>query len=324
MNRRESVLALIAFGAAGAPLCARAQAQKVRRIGLMLPSTAPAINAAFRKRMAALGWVEGRNLVIEARHADQRNERFPALAKDLVAQRVELIVTSSTPGALAAKAATSTIPIVFALVANPVGSGIVASLARPGGNITGVSNLASEIVPKQLELLKELMPGLERAVYLWDPSITPGVDASTTFRRAAERVGISVVVIDVRTVQEIEPAFARAARERATAMIVTPASLFLANGQQIAELAKRYRIATAHQDRATVAQGGLVSYGVDFVDGFARTAAYVDKILKGAKPGDLPVEQADRFETFINRSTAKALGITIPQSVLVRVDEVIE
>ena len=211
-----------------------------------------------------------------------------------------------------------------ALVADPVGSGVVSSLARPGGNITGVSNLAGEIGLKQFELMKALMPKLERAAFLNDPSISVARDISAPIRAAAERAGISLTVIDVETAQEIAPAFARASRERATAMIVPPASLYLAHGQQIADLAKRYRIPTVHQDRRTVVQGALVSYGVDFVDGFARTAVYVDKILKGAKPGDLPVEQTERFVTAINRSTAKALGINIPQSVLVRVDEVIE
>ena len=323
MRRRELLLGAAALGVA-APFRGWAQNTQVRRIGLMLPSAAPAINAAFRKRMAALGWFEGKNFLIESRHTDQRNERFPALAKELVAQKVELIVTSSTPGALAAKAATAKIPIVFALVADPVGSGIVASLARPGGNITGVSNLAGEIIPKQLELLKVLMPGLERVVFLGDPSSAARADTTKTVRKAAERAGISLVVIELEAAHEIGPAFARAARERATAMIVPPASLFLANGKQIVASAKQSRLATAHQDRAAVTDGGLVGYGVDFVDGFARTAPYVDKILKGAKPGDLPVEQADRFVMVVNKSTAKFLGITIPQAVLMRVDEVIE
>ena len=318
------MLALIAFGAASSPLRLRAQTPTVRRIGILLPTAAPALNGAFRKRMAGLGWIEGQNLLIHFRHAEDHNERLRDLAGELVSLRVEVIATTSTPGALAAKAATATIPIVFALVADPVGSGVVSSLARPGGNITGVSNLAGEIGLKQFELLKALMPKLERAAFLNDPSISVARDISAPIRAAAERAGISLTVIDVETAQEIAPAFARASRERATAMIVPPASLYLAHGQQIADLAKRYRIPTVHQDRRTVVQGALVSYGVDFVDGFARTAVYVDKILKGAKPGDLPVEQTERFVTAINRSTAKALGIKIPQSVLVRVDEVVE
>jgi putative tryptophan/tyrosine transport system substrate-binding protein len=324
MNRRDSMVALMAFGAASASGFGHAQSRPIRRIGILLPNSAPALNGAFRKRLAGLGWIEGQNLVIHSRHADNDNERLRDLAAELVALKVEVIITTSTRGALATKAATSVIPIVFALVANPVGSGIVSNLARPGGNITGLSNLAGDVGIKQLELLKALMPKLERTAFLNDPSIAAGRDISANVRAAAERTGISLMVIEAKTAAEIAPAFERASRERATAMIVPPGSLYVSHAKQIVELAKHHRMATAHQDRNTVAEGALVSYGVDFVDGFARSAVYVDKILKGAKPGDLPVEQADRFVIAINRTTAKALGITIPQSVLVRVDEVIE
>lgn len=323
MNRRDAVVALLALGAPTAPFPVCAQTPQVRRIGVLLPNAFPTGMSAFRKRLDALGWVEGKNLAIEFRHADNRNERFPALAEDLVRQKVELIATTSTPGALAAKVATSSIPVVFALVADPVGSGLVASLGRPGGNLTGVSNLALEIASKQLELLKALVPKLKRVAYLRDPSnlLTPLFESMSS---AAVRAGVTLLNLEARTAEEIDAAFAKAARERVAAMVVPPASLYLTQTKRIVELAKHYRIATAYQNRQAVSAGGLVSYGIDFVDGFARTAVYVDKILRGAKPADLPVEQADRFMMVINRSTAKALGLTIPQSVLVRVDEVIE
>ena len=318
------MLALIAFGAASAPLCIRAQGPPVRRIGILLPNAAPALNGAFRKRLTSLGWIEGQNLVIHSRQADNHNERLRDLAAELVALKVEVIATSSTAGALAAKAATSTIPIVFAHAADPVASGIVTSLARPGGNVTGLASLAGDVAQKQVELLKALMPRLTRVAFLNDPSNAFGPAMSQLLRSASERAGVTLVIVDARLAQEIEPAFARASRERATAMVVPPSSVYLARGKQIVELARQHRIATAHQNRSAVVDGALVSYGTDIPDGFARTAVYVDKILRGAKPGDLPVEQADRFETVVNKSTAKALGITIPQSVLVRVDEVIQ
>lgn len=324
MNRRDAVVALLALGAPTAPFSVCAQTPHVRRIGVLLPNAYPTGMSAFRKRLEALGWIEGKNLSIEFRHADDRNERFPVLAKELVVQKIELIATISTPGALAAKAATTSIPIVFALVADPVGSGLVASLARPGGNVTGVSNLAIEIAPKQLELLKALVPKLKRVAFLNDPSNAARPVIVDSLRSAAERAGVTLVIVDAPSAEEIDAAFAKAAREHVAAMVVPPSSLYLTQIKRIVQLATRYKIATAHQNRSAVAAGALVSYGIDFIDGFARTAVYVDKILKGAKPADLPVEQADRFETFINRSAAKALGLTIPQSVLVRVDEVIE
>ena len=324
MDRRESLLVLIAFGMSSVPMRVRAQAARVRRIGILLPNAAPALNGAFRKRLASLGWIEGQNLVIQSRHADNHNQRLRDLAGELVALQVEVITTSSTAGALAAKAATSTIPIVFAHVADPVASGIVTSLARPGANVTGLASLAGDVAQKQLELLKALIPKLARVAFLNDPSNSFGPAMGQSLREASERAGVSLVIVDARLAEEIEPAFAKASRERVTAMVVPPAGVYLARGKQIVQLAKQYRIATAHQNRSAVADGALVSYGIDIPESFARTAVYVDKILKGAKPGDLPVEQADRFDTAINRGTAKALGITIPQSVLVRVNEVIE
>lgn len=324
MDRRESILALVAVGAAAVSSLAYAQAQPVRRIGLLLPGSAPIINSAFRKRMAELGWVEGKNLAIESRNADNRNDRFAALAVELVALKVEVIVTSSTPGALAAKAATSSIPVVFAHVSDPVGSGVVTSLARPGGNVTGVTNLAGEIAPKQLELLKDLVPKLQRVAFLGDPSIPGPGTMTSSLQRAADRAGLGLVILHASSAEDIGPAFDKAVREHATAMVVAPASAYNTLAGRIVELAQKHKIATAFQTRHHVAAGGLVSYGVDGIGGFTLVPAYVDKILRGARPGDLSVEQAGRFYTVVNRGTAKALGITIPQSVLVRVDEVID
>ena len=323
MNRRDSLFALTAFGVAGAPTLGLAQTQPVRRIGLLLPNAAPWFSEALQKRLAGLGWVEGRNLVIVSRGAGDRNELLAPLALELVAQKVEVIVTSSTPGALAAMAASSSIPIVFAHVADPVRSKIVSNLARPGGNVTGLTNLAGEIVPKQFELLKALIPKLERVAFMGDPSI-PGQKMSETLRAGAEKHGVALLSLDASTLAEIDLAFETAKRERVAAMVVPPASIFIANSKYIVALSRKHRIATAHQNRSAVVDGALVSYGIDFVEGFARTATYVDKILRGAKPGDLPVEQVERFVSAVNRSTAKALGITIPQAVLARVDEVIE
>ena len=315
---------LIAFGMTCVPMRVRAQAARMRRIGILMPNAAPAPNGAFRKRLASLGWIEGQNLIIDLRHAEDRNERLPALAVELVAKNVEVIVTSSTPGALAAMVATSTIPIVFAHVADPVRSKVVSNLARPEGNVTGVTNLAGDIMLKQFELLKALLPKLERVAFMGEPSNPAGPRITESLREVAEKHGVSLVKLEAGTLGEIDLAFAAASRERAGAMVVAPASLYIAQGKHIVGLSRKYKIATAHQNRSAVTDGALVSYGIDFIDGFARTAVYVDKILKGARPGDLPVEQADRFVSAINRGTAKALGITIPQSVLVRVDEVIE
>ena len=328
MNRRDTILSLLALSAASGTLRVLAQAPALRRIGVMVPNSLPvAPNPSaneFRKRLAALGWVEGKNLSIDMRYAEERLERFAGFARELVEQKVDVIVASSTPAALAAKAATTQIPIVFALVADPVGAGLVASLGRPGGNLTGVSNRVFEVVPKQIELLGELVPKLERVGFLNDSSNPARHAMLDSMRAACARAGIALVVVESAKAEELEPAFAKAARERVAAMVVPPASLYFTERKRIAQISLKYRMATAHQNRSSVAAGGLVSYGIDFNDGFARAAVYVDKILKGAKPADLPVEQADRFEMVINRSTAKALGLTIPQSVLMRADEVVE
>ena len=327
MNRRDAILALAALTLAGAPLRAFSQPAKIRRIGVLLGGTAEAHKAgldAFAKRLRELGREPGRTLSIEARYADDRLDRLPALAKELVESKVELVVSSSTPGALAMKQATSSLPVVFTAVSDPVALGLVRSLARPGGNMTGLSSLIGDVVAKQFELLATLVPGLERVALMVFPGhqtnklIIPRLEAVAKSARA------TLVVIEVGSAQALDAAFAKAAAERATAMIVVPAPLYFSLRGRIAQLALEKRIATGFTSSSFVRGGGLVSYGLDYADEFARSADYVDRILRGAKPADLPVAQAERFEMVVNRGTAKALGLTIPQSVLVRADEVIE
>lgn len=325
MKRREVLLAAAALAAG--PLRALAQVPNVRRIGLLLPGTREThtrMMEAFAKRLGALGWEQGTNTALDIRYGDSRLERLAPLAKELVESKPELIVTGSTPGALALKQATTTIPVVFTSVADPVALGLVQSLGRPGGNMTGVSSLILVTTEKRFELLKELVPKLERVAVL----VTPGHPANkllTTQLEAAAKVGgATLVVVEAGTAQDLEPAFAKAAAARVTAMVIPPDPLYFALSKRIAQLATAKRIATASSSDVFVRNGGLVSYGLDYAAEFASAAVYVDKILKGAKPAQLPVEQRDRFVMTINRSTAKALGLTIPQTVLVRADEVVE
>lgn len=326
MNRRHAVFALVAVGATSVPVRLFAQPQRVRRIGVVLPGGAWDQGVTeLRARLRALGWTEGTNLAIEVRYAENRFERFPALVKELAERNVDVIVVTSTPGTRAAKETTSLTPIVFAHVADPVATGLVASLARPGGSVTGVATLAIEIAPKQIELLKALVPNLERVAELRQPGFGPVVHTmSAQLQRAAANAQVLLVTVDAERADDLEGAFAEAARVRAAAMVVPPAPLYLQQSRRIAQLAQHHRIATVFQSRIQVAGGGLASYGPNLVDAFARTARYVDKILRGAKPADLPVEQADRFETVINRKTAAALGLKIPPEVLLRATEVIE
>ena len=320
MKRRE---VLLAFALAGVPF-AHAQ-ERVRRVGVLLPA---ALNAGLmgplRKRLAELGWVEGKNLAFELRNAENRYDRLPALAADLVRLEVDLIVAASTPVARAAKDASSKIPVVFTWVADPVGSGLVASLGRPGSNATGLSNRATEVAPKSLELIKTLIPDLKRVAELRDPNFAGTPAMSAQLKAAAPRLGITLIQVGASAADELEPAFAAAAREKVQAMLVPPLPLYGEQRKLIAELGKKYRIATASQFRSFVEAGGLVSYGSDLNDGFVRTATYVDRILRGAKPADLPVEQSDRFVITLNRRTAAELGLKIPQDLLLRADEVFE
>ncbi len=300
----------------------------MRRIGVILFTTlknsGPAL-AEFRARLAKLGWSEGTNLETEIWSAENRVDPFPALVRQSVARKVEVIVVQSTPGARAAKELSTGIPVVFAWVSDPVGSGVVASLARPGGHVTGTSLQILEIAGKHIELLKALVPKLERVAWLHNPALGKiDVDASERYANAAARLGVGLMSLAVDKAAGIEPAFAAAARERIQAMVIGTNPIYVSERERIVRLARQYRIATMFGSRSLVAAGGLASYGPDWVDSFARAASYVDRILRGAKPADLPVEQSDRFELVINRKTAAEIGLTIPQSVLLQATEVIE
>ena len=318
------VLAL-ALSPVAAPPAAAQQAGKVYRVGFLWDSPAvwPEAIEGFHRGLRDLGWVEGQNIVVEHRWAEGRFERLPGMAEDLVRLKVEVIVAPTSIYAGAAKHATSTIPIVFASHADPIGSGHVASLARPGGNLTGISLMMTETNAKLLEHLKEAVPGLSRAAVLWDPatpSHAPGLNAVEVRSRA---LGLRLQALAVRSATEFDGAFAAIIREHAGGVLVLSTPLFIAGARQLADLARKHKLPTMFAARAYVEAGGLMSYGPDRADLFRRAAIYVDKILRGAKPADLPVEQASKPELVINLKTAKALGLTIPQSLLIRADEVI-
>jgi len=322
----KALVLALAVGLLAAPLAAQAQREtKVHRIGyLNLRSGPNAQDEAFLKGLHELGYVEGRNLVIEYRWAAEKEDRLPALAADLVQLNVEVIVTSATPAILAAKRATSTIPIVMAAVADPVGSGLVTSLGHPGGNVTGMTLLSTELAGKRLQLMREFLPRATRVAVLalGGASATPLL--LTAMRAAAQKIGIELVVQLVTKADELPGAFTKFQEARAQALIVQVSPLTIEQREKIVELAARQRLPAMYEIRPFVDAGGLVAYGPDAVEMYRRAATYVDKILKGAKPGDLPVEQPTKFELVINLKTAKALGLTIPRSLLQRADEVIQ
>jgi putative ABC transport system substrate-binding protein len=325
MRRRQFITLL--GGAAAWPIAARAQAAKIYRVGILETISAISNAANFdalRKGMRALGYVEGQNLLFEYRSADGRNERFPDLVAELVRLRVDLIVTRSTPAVISVKAATTTIPTVMAATANPVADGIVASLARPGGNITGLSSFHSELSTKRLELLRDLIPRIARIATISDPSnpVTSGQEEDVS--RAALPLGIVTRFFGARNREELGPAFEMAAREKVEAVIVQNSAPTQANLRLTVELAAQHRLPAIYASKEFVDAGGLVTYGVSYPDLYRRAAAYVDKIFKGAKPSDLPIEQPTKFELVLNLKTAKALGLTVPPGLLVAADEVIE
>jgi len=315
------------IGVVLASIAVEAQApDKVYRVG-MLERTPAAVNAtnldAFRQGLRALGYVEGKNLVLEYRSADGRDERFRELAAELVGLKVDLILTRGTPAALAAKnVVNGTIPVVITGVGDPVGQGIVASLARPGANITGLSATVTEIYPKRVELLRELVPRATRIAALFNMS-NPAIPRQwLEVDTAAKSLGLQTQLLDVRRVEDLRPAFETAARQHADALVVGIETLTLANAPLIVELAAKHRLPAMYA--STEFAGGLASYGVNYPDHYRRAATYVDKIFRGAKPADLPVEQPTRLELAINLKTARALGLTIPQTVLLQVDHMIE
>ena len=327
MRRREFIIIL--GSAAALPLAAHAQqAAKTSRVGWLSPGSAASDEnflASFRDGLRQLGWVVGQNIAIEPRWAEGRFERLPELAAELVRLKVDVIVASVTQASLAAKRATATIPIVMVGVGDPLGSGLVDSLARPSGNVTGPSSMLAEASVKQLALLKETVPTASPVAVLWNPANPVWQAAALRQTEAAARtMGLRLQLLGARGPDELEAAFAAMTRERAGALFVPADIIFVRHAQQLAELAARHRLPAMFGFREHVEAGGLISYAASFPLMFQRAATFVDKILKGAKPADLPVEQPTKFELVINLKTAKALGITIPQSVLQLADEVIQ
>ena len=325
MRRREFIAAL--GGAAAWPLAARAQQAPVPLVGILLVSTATA-NArlldAFRSGMLELGYVEGRNIRYEYRFADGYLDRLPDLAIDLVRLKPDVIVSAPLPSHIALRQATSTIPIVMANGADPVGFGLVTSLSHPGGNVTGLANFAEVLAAKQIDLLRELIPRLSRIgvlINVTNPLHVPQLRETTA---AAAASGIDLMPLEIRSPDELGPAFEALVKDHVEALAVPPDTVFNNFRGRIAELAATMRMPAIYGFREHVEDGGLMSYGPDNRVNYRRAAAYVDKILKGAKPGDLPIEQPTQFELVINLKTANALGLEIPPSLIARADEVIE
>jgi putative ABC transport system substrate-binding protein len=330
MNRRALVTLLGGAAAAGScvswPLMARAQQAARRTIGLLVPGT-PASHghwyAAIVQRLREHGWVEGRTIAVEYRWAEGLGERLAELAADLVRLKVDVIATGGAPAVIAAKQATSAIPIVFAAAADPVGSGLVASLARPGGNVTGLSLQFTDLAGKRLELLRELLPGLRRLGILAGAGNAGTMPEIASVQAMAGKAGLEVITPEVHRPEDFFAAF-EAFRDRADALYVVSDPLVNTYKIRINALALVARMPTLHSAREHVEVGALMSYGTSFTDLFRRAGNYVDKILRGTKPADLPVEQPTKFELAINLSTAKALGIEVPPTLLARADEVIE
>src|SRR5712691_7442862 len=310
----------------GTPLAAEGQqAEKVYRIGFLGSARAIAPQPLV-DGLRELGYIEGRNIVIEARGADLKLERLPDLAVELVRLRVDVIVTQTTPAAQAAKQATSTIPIVMATAGDAVGSGLVPSLARPGGNITGLTFLGTELTVKILELLKNAAPNVSRVAVITNQSIPPEIDSIKAIRQAAPTLGIDIQTVEARTPDDLPPALAEITRARANAFMALESALITAPASRklLLDFAAQHRLPTAFGSRVFATEGALLAYGIDFAALLRRSATYVDKILRGTRPADLPVEQPTKFELVINLKTAKALGLTIPQPLLLRAAEVIQ
>jgi ABC-type uncharacterized transport system substrate-binding protein len=327
MKRKITVLALSAmlFG-----LCGSVDAQqtgKVFRIGFLDNSTASGsavLVDAFRQELSKLGWIEGKNITIEYRFAEQKNERLPELAAELLRLKVDLIVVTSTAPALAAKSVTATIPIVMTLSADPVGAGLVASLARPGGNVTGNSTLATEVNGKRLEILKDAVPKLARVGFL-GASSPGGLLQLKELKSAALALKLKLEEIETQPdAKGLESAFQTAKQKQVNAIMTVAGPRFFAERKRVVELAVKYRLPAIYPEKGYVDEGGLMSYGVDYIDLYRRAAVYVDKILKGAKPADLPVQQATKFEFVINLKAAKQISLTLSPEFLSRANQVIK
>jgi putative tryptophan/tyrosine transport system substrate-binding protein len=326
-NRKWLGLSVIAFVLVAAGAVAQAQQPtRVPRIGYLTASTPSGMSArveAFRQGLRELGYIEGKNIVIEWRFAEGKLDRLPALAAELVRLKVDVIVTSAPPATRPAKEATSTIPIVMAQDSDPVGSGFVASLARPGGNITGLATLAPELSGKQLELLKEIVPKLSHVAVLGTSTRAGTAQMLKETELAAQAMKVQLQYLDVRDPKDIETAFRAASKGRADAVIVLPSSIFNSQRTQVIELAAKNRLPAIYYAAEWVEDGGLMTYSVSLIDLSRRAATYVDKILKGRTPADLPVELPIKFEFIINLKAAKQIGLTIPPNVLARADKVI-
>jgi putative ABC transport system substrate-binding protein len=326
MNRRV-FLGTLTGGLLAAPLAAETQTPgKVYRIGFLwdTPAVWPHALEAFRLGLRELGWIEGQNIVVEYRWVHGQFDRLPGLVEELVRLKVDLIVAPTSIYTGAAKRGTSTIPIVFASHADPIRSGHVASLARPGTNATGLTILMSETMAKSLELLKATIPGLTRVAVIWDPATPSHRPALKAVEDTGRAMGLRLQPLAVRSATEFDSAFSAIVREHAGALLVLSTPLFMGGAKRLAELALTHKLPTMFGPREHVEAGGLLSYSPDRADLYRRAAAYVDKILKGANPAELPVQQATKFELIVNLKTAKALGLTIPPSLLQRADQVIE
>jgi ABC-type uncharacterized transport system substrate-binding protein len=329
VTTRRAFIGTLAGGLLAAPLAAGGQqAAKVYRLGLLggSPPNSPGGRRAwegFFQGMRELGYVEGQNILVEGRFYGDHTERLPALAAELVQLKVDVIVVGAAPAPEAAQRATSTIPIVMAIHVDPIGSGLVASLAKPGKNVTGVSTVGPELVGKRLQLLKEVIPGISRVAVLSNPTDTAQALLLRDAQVAARSLKVRLQVLEARAPGDFAGAFSAMTKERAAGVIVLTSSMFYAERARIVDLAGRSRLPAIYGVKEFAEAGGLMAYGVNLGESFRRAATYVDKILKGARPADLPVEQPTKFELVINLKTAKALGLTIPPALLARADEVI-
>ncbi|MEP6657053.1 MAG: ABC transporter substrate-binding protein [Betaproteobacteria bacterium] len=324
---RRKLLIALGMGALAAPLASLARQRNTCRIGFLGNSTA-ALEAnlvgPFREGLRDLGYVEGQNVVIEYRWAEGNYERLPRLVAELIALEVEVIVTAGTPAALAVKRASTTVPLVMVAVGDPVGTGLVASLALPGGNVTGLTSIAPDLEGKRLELLNAIVPRLSHIAVLWNPDNAFHVTAEKEVHAAAEALRMKVHSVRVRTTEDLDQGFDAIAGQRPGALIMLADRIFLHNRARIVGFTERNHLPAVYAYREMVEAGGLMSFGPNYADMHRRAATYVDRILKGTKPRDLPVELPTKFEFVINLRTAKALGLTIPAGVLLRADEVLQ
>jgi putative ABC transport system substrate-binding protein len=323
VTTRREFIGTLPGGLLASPLAAEAQqAGKVHRVGVVVGGVDLTDN--LRQGLRELGWVEGQNLVVLKRVWSGRTEQFPEIIADLIQRKVDVIVSSSTPAVRAARDATRTTPIVMAGLTDPIGAGLISSLAQPGGNITGLTNISTELSAKRLELLKEVAPRVSRVAVLWTPTHPGQAIAWQQTQQAAQALGLVLFSAEVRRPEDFAPAFTAIVAERAEALLVLPDPLTTLHRQQTADFAVKQRLPSMYAASYWVQAGGLLSYGTSFSALWRRAAVYVDKILKGARPADLPIEQPTKFDLVINLKTAKALGLTIPQSLLLRADEIIQ